>query len=99
MATAFRFIDFLYQIFYYLILARVIFSFIPLNPYDTGHILNQVRRWVYRLTEPFLGPLRRVIPPVRLGAGYLDLSPFLALMGLWLVRSFLFAILTRIFLR
>jgi len=93
MATAFRLIDFLYSLFYYLILARVIFSFISLNPYDTGHILNQARRWVYRLTEPVLAPLRRVLPPVRAGAGYLDLSPFLALVGLWLVRSFLFSIL------
>lgn len=87
--TALRLIDFLYRFFYYLILARVILSFIALNPYDTGSFLGQVRRFVFRLTEPLLAPLRRVIPPVRAGAGYLDLSPIIALVGLWLVRDLL----------
>ncbi len=87
--TALRLIDFLYRFFYYLILARVILSFIALNPYDTGSFLAQARRFVFRLTEPLLAPLRRVIPPVRAGAGYLDLSPIIALVGLWLVRDLL----------
>ncbi len=37
----------------------------PLRPVETG---------LYRVTEPVLAPLRRAIPPVRMGGGYLDLS-------------------------
>ena len=84
-----RLIDLAYRFFYYLILARIILSFIALNPYDTGSFIAQARRFVHRLTEPVLAPLRRVIPPVRVGAGYLDLSPLIALVGLWLVRDLL----------
>ncbi len=84
-----RAIDFFYRLFYYLILARVILSFIALNPYDTKSFLGQARQVVYKITEPVLAPLRKVIPPVRAGAGYLDLSPIVALIGLLLVRNLL----------
>ncbi|MSV47641.1 MAG: YggT family protein, partial [Actinobacteria bacterium] len=35
------------------------------------------------------GPLRRVIPPVRLGAAALDLSPLIVLLGITVLRSLL----------
>ncbi len=82
-------IDFVYRVFYYLILARVILSFIAINTYDTGSFLSQARRFVFKVTEPILAPLRKVIPPVQAGAGYLDLSPIIALIGLWLLRDLL----------
>lgn len=82
-------IDLLYRLFYYMILARVILSFIAINTYDSGSFLSQVRKIIYRVTEPILAPLRKVIPPVQAGAGYLDLSPIIALIGLWLLRDLL----------
>jgi YggT family protein len=82
-------IDFLYRVFYYLILARVILSFIAINTYDTGSFLSQARKFIYKATEPVLAPLRKVIPPVQAGAGYLDLSPIIALIALWLLRDLL----------
>ena len=49
--------------------------------------MNNIYRVLYGLTEPLLAPLRRVIPPVRMGMGYLDLSPLLLLFLLNLLRN------------
>ena len=38
-------------------------------------------------TEWIMGPLRRVIPPVRLGAAALDLSPIIILLGISILRG------------
>jgi YggT family protein len=43
-------------------------------------------RWAYLLTEPFLRPLRRIIPPV---GGGLDLTPLVAYLLLSLLSSFI----------
>jgi YggT family protein len=39
------------------LLIRSVFSWV--EPYPR----NQVHRWVFQVTEPVLGPVRRVIPP------------------------------------
>ncbi|MGH9897698.1 MAG: YggT family protein [Pyrinomonadaceae bacterium] len=44
---------------------------------------NPVMSFLVRITEPLLGPLRRVIPPF----GFLDLSPLVALLILWLFKA------------
>ena len=48
-----------------LILVRVVFSW--MSPYPN----NSVYRFVFRVTEPVLGPVRRRLPPV----SGMDLSP------------------------
>jgi YggT family protein len=48
-----------------LILVRVVFSWI--SPYPN----SEAYRWVFRVTEPILGPVRRRLPPV----SGMDLSP------------------------
>jgi YggT family protein len=48
-----------------LILVRVVFSWV--SPYPN----NPVYRFVFRVTEPMLGPVRRRLPPV----SGMDLSP------------------------
>lgn len=62
------------QVYTWLIVARVVLSWVNPNP------RNELLLWVIRLTEPVLGPLRRVVPI----AG-LDLSPLLA----WLLIQLL----------
>ena len=42
-------------------------------------------RWSFRLTEPFLGPLRRLIPSI----GGMDITPILAWFGLTLLEGLL----------
>lgn len=51
-------------------------------------------RAVRTLTEPLLAPLRKLIPPVRMGrSGYLDLSPLVFLVALNIVYHVLVRIL------
>jgi len=42
---------------------------------------------VYTVTDPPLRALRRVIPPLRLGAVALDLSPMVLLIALWILQA------------
>ena len=56
------------QIYYYLILARVFISWIVRNPY------NRLYHFLITITEPVLGPIRRILPPM-MG---LDFSPIIA---------------------
>jgi len=44
-------------------------------------------QFLYSVTEPVLGPVRRILPPVRMGAVGLDLSPFIVLVGLQILAG------------
>ena len=52
-----------------------------------GHndIVRQIRYALFRLTEPVLGPIRRFLPDL----GGIDLSPIVALIAIWFLRSLL----------
>ena len=61
------------------IFGRIILSWFP-----TSHDgpMAAISGFLYKITEPVLGPLRRALPPVRLGAVALDLSPIIVLIGI-----------------
>ena len=61
------------------IIVRVILSWITPRP-GAWYV-----RWSYRLTEPFLGPLRRLIPSI----GGMDITPIIAWFGLTLLEGIL----------
>ena len=65
------------SIYSLLILMRVIFSW---GQVSYG---NRVMRFLYDTTEPLLGPLRRMLPPL----GWIDLSPFVAFLMIWLFQA------------
>ena len=71
-------IEIAYWALFILILARVILSWVQVGSYE-------IRDLVFRLTEPILAPIRRILPA---SAG-LDLSPMIALIGAWILRSIL----------
>ena len=76
-----------YAIWLYLIivLVRIIMSWVPPTP---GTTYAQIFEVFDRLTEPVLGPIRSVLPPVRMGAAALDLSPIVVfLLGTLLARA------------
>lgn len=66
------------------LLVRIVLSWFPIS---RGSPLETVASVLYALTEPVLGPLRRAIPPVRLGAVGLDLSPLIVFFGINIVMS------------
>jgi YggT family protein len=69
----------LLQIYYYVLLARVLLSWFPAAP---GGFLAQLNSVLYALTEPLLGPLRRAIPPLRMGNVGIDLSAIILFIAL-----------------
>ncbi len=72
-------IIFALQIYFYAVLAWVILSWIPTS---STHPLGRVSVFLDRIIYPVILPLRRVIPPLRLGGGMLDLTPIVLLIGI-----------------
>lgn len=72
------------QIYFYAVLAWVILSWIPTS---SEHPLGRVNVFLDRIIYPVILPLRRVIPPLRLGGGMLDLTPIVLLIGIQLLMG------------
>lgn len=80
-----RAIDVFFQVLEWLIFIRIILSWIPLFG-----INNSVGRLIYQLTEPILGPCRRMLDKSPLGGGMmLDFSPVIALILMVLIKQLL----------
>ena len=72
--------------YFLVLLLRLVLSWFPLQP---DGIAAQFFGLTITLTEPVLGPLRRVLPPLRLGGVALDLSPIVAFIALRILRGIL----------
>jgi YggT family protein len=73
------------QLYLIVLLVRVVLSWFPISP---GSAMATIFRVVYNVTEPVLGPVRRVLPPVGVGGMGLDLSPIIVFVVLQiLLRS------------
>ncbi len=67
----------LLSIYLILIIARVVFSWGQIS------YRNRIMRFLYNTTEPLLGPLRRMLPPL----GWIDISPLVAGLIIMFVRA------------
>ncbi len=85
MWTLIRIISLAFQVYEFLILIRVLLSWLPITPYShfASHPAVQL---LYRVTDPVLEPLRRLIPPI---GGAIDISPVAALILLEIVHRIL----------
>ena len=64
------------------IIGRIILSYFPLQP---GGVIAQIFNVLYTITEPVLGPARRIIPPI----GMFDFSPIVVIFALEILASVL----------
>ena len=71
----------------WIIIARAILSWVNPDPY------NPIMRFLYRVTEPVLRPVRDRLPTLQMG---LDLSPMVVLLGIYFLKEFLIPVLYRI---
>jgi YggT family protein len=78
-----KYVDTLVLVYLVLIFIRIIMSWIPRIPYNRA--LNAVLKFVSDVTDPYLNLFRRIIPPLRMGPGALDLSPIVATFVLLIV--------------
>lgn len=65
------------SIYILLIFMRIVFSWGQVS------YSNRIMRFLVKTTEPLLGPLRRIVPPL----GMLDISPIVAFLILWLFQQ------------
>ena len=72
---------YLLDLYFLAIFGRIILSWFPVSP---GGAMAQVFSFLYRITEPVLGPLRRAIPPV---GGMFDLSPIVVIIGIQVLKA------------
>lgn len=77
------FIPLLFNLYSFLILARVLLSWINISSY------HPAATFIYEVTEPVLRPLRNIIPPM----GMLDISPIAALILLQILESLIMSML------
>jgi YggT family protein len=62
----------LLQLYLVALFGRIILSWFPIS---AGSALASIYGFLYTITEPVLGPVRRVIPPLGGGGMAFDLSP------------------------
>lgn len=58
------------------LLVRIVLSWVPHNPY------NQAIRFLYKITDPVLNPVRKLIPPIR----GIDFSPVIVFFALGILK-------------
>jgi len=69
--------SYLLTIYGYVIVARVVISWVNADPY------NPIVKFIYEITEPVLGRVRRYIP---MNMGGFDFCPILVVIGIWVIQ-------------
>ncbi|WP_273789808.1 YggT family protein [Bartonella sp. ML70XJBT] len=80
-------LDLIFNIYIYILIASVIFSWLYVF-----NIINRRNRFVvlvenflYRLTNPILNPIRRILPNL----GTIDISPIVVFVIIYFIRNFM----------
>ena len=87
MTIVIKIIQIVFNVYYVVLLLRVIFSWIRVED-------NFFTRFVYEITEPILGLFRRLIPPRP--SFPIDFSPIIAFVVLQLLESIIIRVLLHI---
>ena len=81
-------VSLLLNLYFYAVIGVVIVSWLTafgiINTYNQA--VATVLRFLARITDPALTPLRRMLPDL----GGIDLSPMVLLLGVWLLQGVLF---------
>lgn len=75
-----RLLELVLWAYFWIIIARAVISWVSPDPF------NPIVRFLYRVTEPVLRPIRRRLPMFQMG---LDLSPMIVILAIYFLQSFL----------
>ncbi len=75
-----RIVELALNVYFWIIIARALISWVSPDPY------NPIVRFLYRVTEPVLRPIRNLLPTYSIG---LDLSPMIVLLLIYFLEWFL----------
>ena len=76
----------LLTVYWFVLFVRIILSFFPPPVGGIGRTLYDL---IVDLTEPVLGLVRGLLPPIRMGTMGLDLSPIIIFIALGIIQSVL----------
>lgn len=78
-------IDFVITVFIWILIANAVMSWlVAFNVIDPNNsIVRQIGYFLWRITEPVLAPVRKILPSM----GGIDLSPILVIIVLYFVRN------------
>ncbi|MBI4759142.1 MAG: YggT family protein [Chloroflexi bacterium] len=85
MIWLYNFINMLFSILTLAIIARAVLSWFSVSPY------NPISVFLHQITEPILAPLRKIVPT----AGFIDLTPLVAIILLQVVQQLILSLLFR----
>lgn len=88
MVVIIRLVSAIFTLLNWLIIIRVIISW--LRPTQVDPRWRKILAFIYQVTEPILGPIRRLLPVGRMG---IDFSPLVALLALMIIRNFVLGLL------
>ncbi len=80
-------LDVVLNIYMWVIIIRALISWVNPDPY------NPIVQILQRITEPVLRPLRKLVPPYKVG---IDFSPFIAILIIIFLRAALIKTLYRL---
>ncbi len=83
-------LDILLNIYMWIIIIRALISWVNPDPY------NPIVQFLYRVTEPVLSPIRRLIPVYTTG---IDFSPIIVFLIIIFLQSFVVSTLMQIAIR
>lgn len=87
MAALLYTIDYALSIYWYLLIAAAIFSWLyafnVVNP--RNQLVGSIGNFLFRVTEPALRPIRRFLPDL----GGIDMSPIIVLLIIYFLRIFI----------
>jgi YggT family protein len=75
----------------FLLVARVVLDWTTVlaGPSAAGSVRSRLIRGVTAATEPILAPVRRILPPLRLGGISFDLAFVVVFLAIVLIRGFI----------
>jgi YggT family protein len=95
MIALFRTIDLALSIYWWIIIASAVFSW--LYAFNVVNSRNQFvasfGEFLYRMTEPALRPIRKILPDL----GSIDISPIILLLIIYFVRQFMWTTIVPLF--
>ncbi|MET7247451.1 YggT family protein [Methylobacterium sp. EM32] len=85
-------IDNIITLYVYLLIASAVLSWlVAFNVVNVRNpIVSQIGEFLFRVTEPALRPIRRILPNL----GGIDISPIILVLGLFFLRNLMFELLS-----
>ncbi len=91
MSSIASFLDAALNLYSLILIGRLVFEYIRMFARDwrPSGVILMLAEFLYSVTDPPLRALRRVLPPLRLGSMYLDLSYLVLFLGIYVARMIL----------